>query len=240
MQKVILIFIFILIFTNPAFAEDGGYEVTPHDENIEGQEGVDTSGADKTITFWDLPLWIQIAHISGIIITFLSGVKLLPFILSIIKDLFSNKNRRRIYNYIVNNPGCSIADISSNLAISRGTVRYHVRLLETMEKIRLIKSDKYTLAIQNSDTFNDIEKTIIPHLKNETSKQLLKSIKEQPGITNQELLHKHSLNKGTINWHIKKFHNDDIITFESSGKYKKYFLNPYIEQAVPDDLIRSL
>ncbi|ADI74348.1 conserved hypothetical protein [Methanohalobium evestigatum Z-7303] len=231
----------MLIFSTSTLAEEGGYEVTPYDEDeIEKSENVDTSGADETVTFWELPLRVQISYILGVIITFLSGVKLLPFILSIIKDLFSNKNRRRIYNYIVNNPSCSIADISSNLAISRGTVRYHVRLLETMEKIRLIKSDKYTLAIQNSDTFNDIEKTIIPHLKNETSKQLLKSIKEQPGITNQELSHKHSLNKGTINWHIKKFHNDDIITFESSGKYKKYFLNPYIEQAVPDDLIRLL
>ncbi len=92
-----------------------------------------------------------------------------------------------------------------------------------MEKIKLIKSGKYTLAIQNSDTFYNIEKTIIPHIKNETSKQLLKSIKEQRGITNQELSNKHSLNKGTINWHIKKLHNDDIITFESNGITKNIF-----------------
>ena len=109
-----------------------------------------------------------------------------------------------------------------------------------MEKIRLIKSGKYTLVIQNSDTFNNIEKTIIPHLKNETSNQLLKSIKEQPGITNQELSHKLSLSKGTINWHIKKFHNDDIITFESIEKYKTYYLDPSIVQDVPDNLIRLL
>jgi hypothetical protein len=50
------LFIF-LIFSTTALSDDGGYVVRPH---VEDGMGVDSTGADATITFRDLPLWIQV------------------------------------------------------------------------------------------------------------------------------------------------------------------------------------
>ncbi len=63
------------------------------------------------------------------------------------------------------------------------------------------------------------------HLKNETSRLILWTILEKPGITNQELTDKFGVDKSTIHWHIQRFRNDNIIAFEQEGKYKRYFIN---------------
>jgi len=57
------LFIF-LIFSTTALSDDGGYVVRPH---VEDGMGVDSTGADVTITFWDLPLWIQVYYVSGLL-----------------------------------------------------------------------------------------------------------------------------------------------------------------------------
>ncbi|ADI73977.1 conserved hypothetical protein [Methanohalobium evestigatum Z-7303] len=237
------LFIILIIVTVPlTVAEDGGYEISPHDKSIEGRDDVDTSGADGTYnSFWDLPLRMQIAYVSGFVLSFVGIVKFLPFLLSVVKELFdNNENRNKVYNYIVKHPGCTIKDLSDGVGINRGSTKYHIKTLERNDKIETIKSGKYTLLIQNSATFNEIDRKIIPHLKSTTSKDLLISILNYPGITNTELSEMHYLSKSTVNWYITKFQNDDIIIAKQTGKYKKYYLNHYIKQIVPDNLIKSL
>jgi len=97
---------FLFIFSMVAHAEKGGYIVEPHSP----QNGlIDTSGADATISFWELPLWIKIAYISGIILASLGLLKIIPIVLARIKNLPENQNRQSILKYILNNPGCTIA-----------------------------------------------------------------------------------------------------------------------------------
>jgi len=52
-----LSFFIFLIFSTTALSDDGGYVVRPH---VEGGVGVDSTGADATITFWDLPFLLRI------------------------------------------------------------------------------------------------------------------------------------------------------------------------------------
>ncbi|MBU4220198.1 MAG: winged helix-turn-helix transcriptional regulator [Euryarchaeota archaeon] len=134
---VLLFFLFIFSFT--VHAEKGGYTVEPYAPQ---KELIDTTGADATISFWELPLWIKIAYISGIILASLGLFKVIPIVLARIKNLLENQNRQGIFKYILNNPGCTIAEISDKQEINRGSVKYHIYRLKSEGKITLTKMEK--------------------------------------------------------------------------------------------------
>ncbi|MCG2736766.1 MAG: winged helix-turn-helix transcriptional regulator [Candidatus Methanoperedenaceae archaeon] len=216
---VLLFFLFIFSFT--VHAEKGGYTVEPYAPQ---KELIDTTGADATISFWELPLWIKIAYISGIILASLGLFKVIPIVLARIKNLLENQNRQGIFKYILNNPGCTIAEISDKQEINRGSVKYHIYTLDE-GKIIVTKIGKFLRLFQNSGAFKDNEQKMAAHLKSETNRLILRTILENPGTTNQELTDKFHVDKSTIHWHIQQFRNDNIVVFEQEGKYKRYFVN---------------
>jgi len=216
----ISLFIF-LIFSTTALSDDGGYVVGPH---VEDGEGVDSTGADATITFWDLPLRIQVYYVSGLLVAFLGLFKIFPAVISRIKRFVENQNRQSIFKYILDNPGTTKAEISRNLGINRGTVKYHVRKLESDNRIALMKVGKFTRLFENSSALKTDEKIIASHIRGETSRILLWTILENPGITNQELAEAFRLDKSTVHWHAHNFLADDVIRFEKEGRYLKYYV----------------
>lgn len=216
----------LFIFSIEVHAEKGGYIVEPYSPQ---KELIDTSGAEATISFWQLPLWIKITYISGIILAFLGMFKIIPIVLGRIKNILDNHSRQGIFKYILNNPGCTIAEISDQQEINRGSIKYHIYRLKSEGKITLTKMGKFLRLFQNSGALKDNEQVVAAHVKNDTSRLLLLAILENPGVTNQELVEKFNLAKSTIHWHIQQFRNDNIVVFEQEGKYKRYFVNADVE-----------
>jgi predicted transcriptional regulator len=211
-----------LIFSTTALSDGGGYVVGPP---VEDGVGVDSTGADATITFWDLPLRIQVVYVYGLLMAFLGLFKIFPAIISRIKKFVENQNRQNIFKYIIDNPGTIKAEISRNLMINRGTVKYHVRKLESDNNIASMKAGKFTRLFKNSSALKNDDKIIASHIRGETSRILLWTILENPGITNQELAETLRLDKSTVHWHAHKFLADDMIRFEKEGRYLKYYVN---------------
>ncbi|WP_239451165.1 winged helix-turn-helix transcriptional regulator [Methanosarcina horonobensis] len=172
----------------------------------------------------------------GYLIAFISFFKLVPIVLGQIKNINKYKKRKEIINYVLNKPGCTPSEISKGLNISRGSVRYQLKALKGEEKLTLMSGGKFTRAFQNSYVLTNNEKIMIAHLKGDTRKQILLNILENPGITNQEISEKLSLDKSTTHWHIKKLREDDIIISEAEWKFTKYIINP----AVEPDLLKWL
>ncbi len=117
------------------------------------KELIDTSGADATISLWELPIWIKIAYISGVFLAFLGLFKIIPIVLGKIKNLLENQSRQGVFKYILNNPGCCIAEISEQQKINRGSVKYHIHRLKSEGKITLTKMGKFSRLFQNSEAF---------------------------------------------------------------------------------------
>ena len=240
MWKKILLFILVLnAVADTVSADTGGYIVgpCPPEEELEKLgDAIDMSGADKTLTFWEFPLSFKIAYIIGYLAIFVSVFKMAPVILGQMRNLNKRNKRKKIIDYVLKKPGCTSSEISKELKITRGCVRYHLKTLKIEEKLTLIKERKFTRAFQNYNAFTNNEKTIIAHLKGGTRKQILLNILENPGITNQEISEKLSLDKSTTHWHIKKLREDDIIISEAEWKFSKYIINP----AVETDLLKWL
>ena len=192
------------------------------------------------MSFLQMPEPVKLFYITSMAAAFLGLLKLMPFVLGKIDDLLKNENRHNILNYIYANPGTTIARISDAQQIERGTVKYHLYKLESEGKIVFRKIGKFSRLFRNSGTFSDDEQKVIAHLHNQNSRAILLLILDQPGITNQELTERLSIEKSAIHWHMDKFINDGLVSYNSDGKFKRYYvidnvlvmLQKHTEQAV--------
>ena len=230
MWKKILLFILVLnAVADTVSADTGGYIVgpCPPEEELEKLgDAIDMSGADKTLTFWEFPLSFKIAYIIGYLAIFVSVFKMAPVILGQMRNLNKRNKRKKIIDYVLKKPGCTPSEISKELKITRGCVRYHLKTLKTEEKLTLIKERKFTRAFQNSNAFTNNEKTIIAHLKGGTRKQILLNILENPGITNKEISEKLSLDKSHYSLAYKKVTGRRYYYFRSRMEVLKIYYKP--------------
>ena len=84
------------------------------------------------------------------------------------------------------------------------------------------------MLFNTSHASSDLDKAVLAYVKNDTSKNLLYAIMEEPGITNKKLSEKFGLDKSSVHWHIERFINDRLVKYEHDGKNKRYFLEPYV------------
>jgi predicted transcriptional regulator len=198
----------------------GGYVVKPGDDT-----SITEMSDAKAISYLDLPLWIKIAAIIDGLLIFISLIGLEPAIISRIQNVLDNRNRQLIFNYVLNNPGCTPSEITASGNMRTGTVKYHVRMLEQEGKIILHKMGKFMRIYRNTLNMDEMEKVIASHLRNDMSRKILNAIMDEPGITNQKLSEKFALDKSTIHWYLQKFLGDNIVEAEVEGKYKKYYVS---------------
>ncbi|MEN6443092.1 MAG: hypothetical protein ABFC71_04990, partial [Methanoregula sp.] len=90
MKNSLIAFFFLLIFSTNIAAVQGGYSVEPYSP----QNGPsDTLGADSTIFFLELPLWIQITWSICFLIAIFGAIKFSPLVFGKVKTILQNKNR---------------------------------------------------------------------------------------------------------------------------------------------------
>jgi predicted transcriptional regulator len=217
----------LIVFSAIAHAE-GGYVVRPHVNNTSAL--TDSTGFDFTITFWDLPLKIKLVYIFAALITFIGSLTILPVILGKLKDLQDNKNRNGIQLYILNNPGTTIRETSRHEKLNFIIARHHINKLENAGMVITKRIGKF-IRIFPMTGYSDRDMLIIPYLKNETSRSLIMSINDKPGITNHELAEQYELKRSSINWHTDRFLKDGIIIAERSGKQIKYYIKEDMKEA---------
>jgi predicted transcriptional regulator len=183
------------------------------------------SGNWVFISFFDLPLWVQLTYLCANIILITAMFNGFPIVLGRLKNIMDNEKRQAILSYIMNNPGCTIADISDTQKINRGTVKYHIFQLELNGKVFTKHENKFARLFHKTSEFRDMERVVTPYLRNDMSKAILLVIMDSPGITNQDLSSKFNLDKSTVHWYLQKFNNDGIINFVKEGKFRKCFIN---------------
>ena len=198
----------------------GDYVVTPASAPAAGVTPVDA----PAVSYWSLPLWVQVASafdsllIAGWLLSFL------PPVAGRIENVLDNGNRYRIFNYVTRNPGCTPAEITARQHMANGTVKYHVQMLESEGMIVLKRMGKFSRLFRSAGA-SDLERVAATYVRNETSRNLLQAILDQPGITNSSLSDRFQLDKSSVHWHMERFLKDHMVRFEQDGKYKRYFVS---------------
>jgi len=147
-----------------------------------------------------------------------------------IGQIISN-NRSRIYEYIKNHPGIHLRKLSKNLVIAMGDTQHHLGVLD---KLGLIKSRRkgmykvyYTVSILRKR-----DEDILAVLQQETPRDIILHLVENPGSTQGEISKYMRLTAPTINWHMSNLINAHLVTSYKDGRYVKYFIEGNVNDIV--------
>lgn len=156
------------------------------------------------------------------------------------ENIFEIENRRRIYNYILKNPGLHFRQITRNLNIPKSTLDYHLFFLTKKGFISIVEENRYkryyinqNLSTQDKNLINilreDVPRNIVLYLLLYNYSSLEEILKYAKFWTKHPskiglVLNKH---QSTINFHLKKLIDMKIISFFEVNNTKKYYLtNP--------------
>lgn len=183
MKHSSIVLLFLLIVAVNVIGVHGEYSVDPYPL----QNGVsDSLGTDNMISFFELPLWIQLAWSISFFLAICGAIKFGSVIIGKVKIKLQNKNRAVILDYIENNPGCILADLSKNTGINRGTAKYHLYLLLIEKKIVRKIDGKLNYLFTNGGIHLE-RKRVHGYIMNPTKREILNTILNCPGISNKEI-----------------------------------------------------
>jgi len=221
--KVLLLF---LLFSVIIVSVSGDYTVTPYSPPT---GPYDASGADSNVSFFQLPLWVQASWIIGVVIAGLGAIKFGPLVLGRIEELLNNKNRRTILEYVSSHSGCTIADISLNTHINRGTARYHLFLLLRERKIVRKTDGNKMYHFKNGGTSPE-RKQVYGYIRNPRKRQILVAIQNEPGISNTALAERLHIDKSSVHRHLRQFQDEEMVESHWDGKNMCYSVTPDVEK----------
>ncbi len=195
-------------------------------QNIEPMEEGGTGGKDGFIP----PPWMYILSI------FIIGALALSY------WLFARLDRKEaldgvrldIYRYINDNPGEHLANITKSLDLGLSSVRYHLSVLEGMDKIVCHKNGKYKRYYVNQNGYSRYTngngyKHIMSALKNNTARKIVKFLISNPESNQKHVSESLRLHPSTVNWHAKRLKDAEIISKSKKGKEIVYYLNEDVQ-----------
>lgn len=228
-MKQLLIVLFFVCIIGTAAAQ-GGYSVDSHPI----QNGTtDYHGTDSRISFYELPTWVQVVWIGSVLLGLLGAIKLWPIILAKVKVILQNKNRTVILEYIGNHPGCTIADLSKNTGINRGSAKYHLSVLFLERKIVRKKEDKLMYLFLNAGMAPE-KKRMYGYIMSHPKQEILSVIRNEPGISSKEIARHLGMAPSTVHWHLRQFLDEKMVVSQWDGRNVNYSLTPEVENIMTE------
>ncbi len=102
--------------------------------------------------------------------------------------LDKNDNRNRIYRFIAERPGSTLYEMSSETELNKGTIRYHLMILNLNHRIVTFNDDdKFVRYFINSNRYSKEEQLLISMLRRDTIKRVIQLLFLKPGLTNSDI-----------------------------------------------------
>jgi len=229
-RRVCLFCFLSLLFILTAEATE--YIVTPAPND---QFGVSVAGEEVVLlrdftVYWQFLLWLAAMQIISMIDILLLPSKLIFAILGFRVADHSNAvgvlKRKHIYAFVKACPGICINEIANYMDLNRGTLRYHLNILEAKNLVEAHNYRGKVRYFQNNSTYGEKEKVVISALQNEIARKIIYKILDEESNTNRDLALATGISKGTITWHIKQLKGLDLIEENKVGRSTMYSINP--------------
>lgn len=129
-----------------------------------------------------------------------------------------------VLDYIKIHPGSHLRQIKRDLDLSMGVVQYH---LYTLERERRILSRRGGLhkRFYPTLTFSEHQQQVLDVLSQETERDLLIYLLQNPNATQKELAEYAQISGGTTNWHMKRMIASGLVGVRREGQFLKYVVN---------------
>ena len=227
-RKLIICLLFFLLtatagateyIVKPATSDQAGASIKG--ENVGKFEGAPT-------TYWQFLLWLVMIHV-------ISAIDILyptRFIFAIAGcrivgpgNVLDNPSRSRVFTYIKTRPGAYISEIVEKMGLDRGTVKYHIRTLESQHKIEAFKDGGKTRYFENNFTYNEEEIKVISALQSIRNQRIVLEIINGKCNTNVDLAREFGVSRPTISWYVKNLKEIGLIDETRMGRRTIYRIN---------------
>lgn len=139
---------------------------------------------------------------------------------------FENETRRRIFDYVRNRPGQSIAEIATMIGVSHSTASYHLERLLEFNLLASTQDGNKMRFFVNGGTFTEEERRVLAALSNGETRRVLATILAHPGCYRAELTALLRVSSPTVNWHLQRLLAAELVTEEPRGRNRYLFSDP--------------
>jgi predicted transcriptional regulator len=141
-----------------------------------------------------------------------------------IEEVLENENRIKIIDTILKNPGIHYNDLLRKVKIAPGNLAWHLDILETYKVIRKKRIQNYLILLPYYSE-NPLSNIDLKLQKSELTLKVLELIKENPGIWNSKISEELETHRKTLEYHIEKLIDLDLIYKKRDGNKKRLFPN---------------
>jgi predicted transcriptional regulator len=243
LEKKLIVCLLFFLLTTTAEATEYIVSPAPGDQagvSINGEEVVKLE--DTVIPYWQFLLWLAAMQFLSVIDILLYPAKLIFAILGFRVADHSNAigvlKRKYIFSFIKASPGTCISEIANNMGLNRGTLRYHLKILEVENLVEAHSDRGKVRYFQNNSTYEEKEKLVISALQNEMTRKIIFKILDEECNTNRDLALTTGISKGTITWYIKQLKELDLIEENKIGRSIMYSINPVYRNTIETTYVK--
>jgi len=125
-------------------------------------------------------------------------------------DLLYLEARRKIYNYVLNNPGLHLRELSRRLKLTYNNLDYHLNYLKKLGFVVVQKENSYS-RVYAKDKVGLFDKKYLNIIQQKTLRHIIIFICSRPVTTQNEIAKNLEKHPTTIKHHLKKLIELEII-----------------------------
>ncbi|WP_221056839.1 winged helix-turn-helix transcriptional regulator [Methanoculleus chikugoensis] len=136
-----------------------------------------------------------------------------------------HETRTAIYDHIRAHPGIRLGTLAEDLGINRGTLRYHLGILQEFGMVAAAAVGGQTGYFENRQRYSPLEAKVLIHLKNPNTRDILFTLLEEPGASRRDLAERLGITASSVSWHLRRLSGDGVVLREKSGADVRYTLS---------------
>jgi DNA-binding transcriptional ArsR family regulator len=141
-----------------------------------------------------------------------------------LEQVLENENRGKIIDLILKKPGIHFNELLREMDIAAGNLVWHLDILETYKVVGKKRIGNFVAYFPYYEK-NPLSNIDLKLQKSKLTLEILEMIEREPGIWNNFITKKMKVDHKTIQYHIDKLIELDLINFKKEGRKKKIYPN---------------
>ncbi len=142
------------------------------------------------------------------------------------------ETRRRIYDFVVANPGTHLRGIKDELDMPMGQLEYHLHYLET-RSILDSKEDRYYKRFFPHE-MSATDRRILAAIRQEKPRQIVLIVLQGPGVDHKTIQQELGIGASSLSFYMKDLIEKEVIEKRREGRRSLYHMRD------PDRVVRLL
>jgi predicted transcriptional regulator len=135
----------------------------------------------------------------------------------------SLENQRRLFRFIMDNPGSHLRGLAERTSIPLSTVRYHIAFLEK-QRVVISRKEGNTKAYFINGKVSREDRRITPLLQQKRFRDIVMVLLMRPGLGHSDITSELDLKPSTLTKYMSVIEDRGMVRSESEGREKRYYV----------------